>query len=218
MVPPKQPDPARITYTPMEFARDAASRCPFTFPSQRCPTRCSCRPRRRRFWRSPPSTASRSPAKPAPCSAGSGSCSRPGSQRRWRRPERTGRDTGDFARPGLRIDVRHRVRFAARGGSWRAHVHFDRASRVGAAEFRDVMPAYLGSRVEIDRSVPIQCGGFQGYFRRRKFAKSLAGRRPIMEPLDVFAHPNSGNELSGNRDCAIWIGHRHEPDLRAAGG
>jgi len=36
--------------------------------------------------------------------------------------------------------------------------------------------------------------------------------------LDVFIHPNTGDELRDHRDCALWLGHDHVLDLRAVGG
>ena len=36
--------------------------------------------------------------------------------------------------------------------------------------------------------------------------------------LDVFVHPNTGDQLRDHRDCAIWIGRSYELDLRAVGG
>jgi DOPA 4,5-dioxygenase len=36
--------------------------------------------------------------------------------------------------------------------------------------------------------------------------------------LDVFMHPNTGDELRDHRDCAVWMGRSHTLDLRAVGG
>ena len=36
--------------------------------------------------------------------------------------------------------------------------------------------------------------------------------------LDVFVHPNTGHELRGHRDSALWSGRSNELDLRAGGG
>jgi DOPA 4,5-dioxygenase len=36
--------------------------------------------------------------------------------------------------------------------------------------------------------------------------------------LDVFLHPNTGDELRDHRDSAVWIGRSHALDLRAVGG
>jgi len=36
--------------------------------------------------------------------------------------------------------------------------------------------------------------------------------------LDVFVHPNTGDQLRDHRDRAIWVGHAHVLDLRAVGG
>lgn len=36
--------------------------------------------------------------------------------------------------------------------------------------------------------------------------------------LDVFLHPNTGDQLRDHRDSALWIGRSHVLDLRAVGG
>lgn len=36
--------------------------------------------------------------------------------------------------------------------------------------------------------------------------------------LDLFVHPNTGDELRDHRDCAVWLGRSHELDLRPLGG
>jgi len=36
--------------------------------------------------------------------------------------------------------------------------------------------------------------------------------------LDVFAHPNTDDELRDHRDSALWLGRTYELDLRAVGG
>ena len=36
--------------------------------------------------------------------------------------------------------------------------------------------------------------------------------------LDVFLHPNTGDELRDHRDSAMWIGRSYPLDLRAVGG
>jgi DOPA 4,5-dioxygenase len=33
--------------------------------------------------------------------------------------------------------------------------------------------------------------------------------------LDVFVHPNTGDELRDHRDCALWLGRSHTLNLAA---
>ncbi len=36
--------------------------------------------------------------------------------------------------------------------------------------------------------------------------------------LDVFIHPNTGDELRDHRDSALWLGRSHTLNLAALGG
>ena len=36
--------------------------------------------------------------------------------------------------------------------------------------------------------------------------------------LDVFVHPNTGDELRDHRDCALWLGRSHALNLAALAG
>jgi len=107
--------------------------------------------------------------------------------------------------------------------SWHAHVYFDSASRDDAAKFRDVVAAQFGDRVQIGRFHEREVGphpkwSFQVAFAPAQFSDVMSWLALNHGALDVFAHPNTDDELRDHRDCALWLGHRHELDLRAVGG
>src|SRR5262245_32110648 len=107
--------------------------------------------------------------------------------------------------------------------SWHAHVYFDAESRDAAWAFRDVVGARFGDRVSIgrfhERPVgPHPCWSFQVAFGPGELADVLSWLAIHHGALDVFLHPNTGDQLRDHRDCAVWIGNSHKLDLRAVGG
>ncbi len=107
--------------------------------------------------------------------------------------------------------------------SWHAHVYFDASSRAAAADFRDVAAAQFGDAVALGRFHERPVGphpmwSFQLAFGPARFAEVVGWLALNHGALDVFVHPNTDDELRDHRDCAIWLGHRHELDLRAVGG
>jgi DOPA 4,5-dioxygenase len=106
---------------------------------------------------------------------------------------------------------------------WHAHVYFDAASRDRAWAFRDVIAAALGDRVTLGRFHERPVGphpmwSYQLGFEHRQFAEVVGWLTLNHGTLDVFLHPNTGDQLRDHRDCAVWIGRSHELDLRAVGG
>ena len=107
--------------------------------------------------------------------------------------------------------------------SWHAHVYFDIASRDAAKALRDVIAVQFGDRVAIGRFHERPVGphprwSYQIGFAPAEFA-AVAGWLALNHgALDVFMHPNTGDQLRDHRDSAIWIGRSHELDLRAVGG
>ena len=107
--------------------------------------------------------------------------------------------------------------------SWHAHVYFDAESRDAAKAFRDVVAARFGDRVMLGRFHERPVGphprwSYQIAFAPAQFA-DVAGWLALNHgALDVFVHPNTGDQLRDHRDSAIWIGRSHELDLRAVGG
>ena len=111
----------------------------------------------------------------------------------------------------------------SRIASWHAHVYFDAASRDDAWKFREVVTEQFGGTVEIGRFHERPVGphpqwSFQIAFAPAQFSDVMSWLTLNHGTLDVFAHPNTDDELRDHRDCAIWLGRSYKLDLRAVGG
>ena len=107
--------------------------------------------------------------------------------------------------------------------SWHAHVYFDAESRDAAKAFRDIVAAHFGERVSLGRFHERPVGphpqwSFQIAFAPGQLAEVASWLTLNHGALDVFMHPNTGDQLSDHRDCAVWIGRSYTLDLRAVGG
>ena len=106
---------------------------------------------------------------------------------------------------------------------WHAHVYFDAASRDTAWAFRDMVTARFGHLVELGRFHERPVGphprwSYQIAFAPAQFADVVPWLVLNHGALDVFVHPNTGDQLRDHRDCAIWIGRSWQLDLKAVGG
>jgi DOPA 4,5-dioxygenase len=111
----------------------------------------------------------------------------------------------------------------SRIGSWHAHVYFDAERRDAARAFRDVVVTHFGDRIEMGRFHERPVGphpkwSYQIAFAPAQFADVVGWLALNHGELDVFVHPNTGDELRDHRDRAIWLGRSHTLDLRAVGG
>jgi DOPA 4,5-dioxygenase len=102
--------------------------------------------------------------------------------------------------------------------SWHAHVYFDAASRDEAWALREVIDAELADFIEMGRFHEKPVGphpmwSYQLAFPATHFAHVVGWLALNHGALDVFVHPNTGNELRDHRDCALWLGHSHGLDL-----
>ena len=107
--------------------------------------------------------------------------------------------------------------------SWHAHVYFDAASRDAAWALRERIEAELGERIQMGRFHEKPVGphpmwSYQLALDAPQFAPVVAWLTLNHGALDVFIHPNTGDELRDHRDCALWLGRSHTLDLRAVGG
>ena len=107
--------------------------------------------------------------------------------------------------------------------SWHAHVYFHAASRDAAWAFRDVVTDRFGERVELGRFHERPVGphprwSYQLAFAPAQFAEVVPWLALNHADLDVFLHPNTGDQLRDHRDSAVWIGHSWPLDLKAVGG
>jgi aromatic ring-cleaving dioxygenase len=106
---------------------------------------------------------------------------------------------------------------------WHAHVYFDAASRDAAQAFREEVTAQFGDRVEMGRFHEREVGphprwSYQIAFAPTQFSDVVGWLALNHGALDVFVHPNTGDELRDHRDSALWLGRSHQLDLGAVGG
>ena len=107
--------------------------------------------------------------------------------------------------------------------SWHAHVYFEADSRDAAREFREVVTAQFGHRIEMGRFHEREVGphprwSYQIAFGPTQFADVVGWLALNHGALDVFVHPNTDNELRDHRDSALWLGRSYRLDLTAVGG
>ena len=107
--------------------------------------------------------------------------------------------------------------------AWHAHVYCDAATRDAAWALRESIAARFGDRVELGRFHERPVGphpswSYQVAFAPAQFSEVMAWLALNHGALDVFAHPNTDDELRDHRDSAIWIGKSYRLDLRAVGG
>lgn len=107
--------------------------------------------------------------------------------------------------------------------SWHAHVYFDAASRDAAWALREVIEAELAGLIQMGRFHEKPVGphpmwSYQMAFDAAQFAQVASWLALNHGALDVFMHPNTGDELRDHRDCAVWLGRSYTLDLRAVGG
>jgi DOPA 4,5-dioxygenase len=108
-------------------------------------------------------------------------------------------------------------------GSWHAHVYFDATSRDRAWILREMIQRELAGLVEIGRFHERPVGphpmwSYQLAFAPAQLSQVVGWLALNHGALDVFVHPNTGDELRDHRDCALWLGRSHELNLAALGG
>lgn len=107
--------------------------------------------------------------------------------------------------------------------SWHAHVYFDAASREVAWALRQCIETELAGRMEMGRFHEKPVGphpmwSYQMAFAAAHFAHVVSWLALNHGALDVFIHPNTGDELRDHRDSALWLGRSHALDLAALAG
>lgn len=107
--------------------------------------------------------------------------------------------------------------------SWHAHVYFDASSRDAAWALREVIQVELAGVMEMGRFHERPVGphpmwSYQLAFGPAHFAQVLAWLTLNHDGLDVFIHPNTGDELRDHRDGALWLGRSHVLNLAALAG
>ena len=104
--------------------------------------------------------------------------------------------------------------------SWHAHVYFDAGSRDVARALREVINVELAGQIEMgrfhERAVgPHPMWSYQLAFEASRFAHIVSWLALNHGALDVFVHPNTGDELRDHRDCALWLGRSYDLNLAA---
>lgn len=107
--------------------------------------------------------------------------------------------------------------------SWHAHVYFAADTRDAAWALRERITAELAARVQIGRFHEKPVGphpmwSYQLAIEPPELAFVLGWLTLNHGALDVFVHPNTGDELADHRDCALWLGRSHSLDLSALQG
>jgi len=103
---------------------------------------------------------------------------------------------------------------------WHAHVYFDAASRDAAWTLRELIMATFAGQMAMGRFHERPVGPHPMWSYQVAFAPALfAGLVPWLllnrGALDVFVHPNTGDDLADHRDRALWLGRSHILDLAA---
>jgi aromatic ring-cleaving dioxygenase len=104
--------------------------------------------------------------------------------------------------------------------SWHAHVYFDASSRDAALALRETIATELAGRVDLGRFHEKPVGphpmwSCQLAFAPASFPFVVSWLALNHDALDVFIHPNTGDELRDHRDCALWVGRSHVLNLAA---
>ncbi|MBW5804685.1 4,5-dioxygenase [Burkholderia sp. COPS] len=107
--------------------------------------------------------------------------------------------------------------------SWHAHVYFDAASRDAAWALRQVVDERFGAIIELGRFHerlvgPHPAWSYQIAFDTARFDEIVPWLVLNHGALDIFLHPNTGDELRDHRDCAVWIGKSYVLNLDALAG
>ena len=101
---------------------------------------------------------------------------------------------------------------------WHAHVYFDASTRDAAWSLREAIEAELAGRVQMGRFHEKTVGphpmwSYQLGVAAADFSHVVGWLSLNHGALDVFIHPNTGDDLRDHRDCALWLGRSHALNL-----
>ncbi|WP_323119055.1 DOPA 4,5-dioxygenase family protein [Burkholderia alba] len=102
--------------------------------------------------------------------------------------------------------------------SWHAHIYFDASRRDLAWAFRQTVDQRFGTLLQLGRFHeqpvgPHPAWSYQLAFDPAHFAEIVPWLVLNHGELDVFLHPNTGDDLRDHRDSAAWIGRSYELNL-----
>ncbi|KQP13310.1 DOPA 4,5-dioxygenase family protein [Pseudorhodoferax sp. Leaf267] len=106
---------------------------------------------------------------------------------------------------------------------WHAHVYFDAATRDDAWHLRETITAELAGRMQMGRFHEKPVGphpmwSYQLAIAAADFPFVVGWLALNHGALDVFIHPNTGDDLRDHRDSALWLGRSHVLNLAAFSG
>ena len=101
---------------------------------------------------------------------------------------------------------------------WHAHVYFDASTREAAWTLRETIAVELAGRVDIGRFHEKPVGphpmwSYQLAVGPSDFSHVVGWLALNHGALDVFIHPDTGDDLRDHRDCALWLGRSHGLNL-----
>ena len=104
--------------------------------------------------------------------------------------------------------------------SWHAHVCFDATTRDAAWALRERIAVDLNGLFDMGRFHEKPVGphpmwSYQLAFPGAHFAPIVSWLSLNHAGLDVFIHPNTGDDLRDHRDSALWLGRSHALNLAA---
>lgn len=102
--------------------------------------------------------------------------------------------------------------------SWHAHVYFDARTRDDAWALRQAIEAELAGRMQMGRFHEKPVGphpmwSYQLVIAAADFSHVMGWLALNHGALDVFVHPNTGDDLRDHRDRAVWLGRSHVLNL-----
>ncbi len=107
--------------------------------------------------------------------------------------------------------------------SWHAHVYFNAESRDAAWALRaTILESRIATLINMGRFHEKPVGPHPMWTYQMEvgavgFAAVTGWLALNHGTLDVFIHPNTGNELRDHRDSAMWIGRSYPLDLSVLG-
>ncbi len=104
--------------------------------------------------------------------------------------------------------------------SWHAHIYFDAASKAAAWALREAAAQRFAGKAEIGRFHERPVGPHPAWsnqiaFKPDQFSDILHWLTLNHGDLDVFIHPNTGDQLADHRDRALWLGKSYDLILSA---
>ncbi|WP_213954173.1 MULTISPECIES: DOPA 4,5-dioxygenase family protein [unclassified Variovorax] len=102
--------------------------------------------------------------------------------------------------------------------SWHAHVYFDASTRDAGWTLRETIEKELAGRMEMGRFHEKPVGphpmwSYQLAIPAADFSLVIGWLALNHGALDVFVHPNTGDDLRDHRDRAMWLGKSYVLNL-----